>query len=143
MITTGAGAQGLDQLVMDDFHDHLAGRDRLDHFNPDRALFDLIGKAARDIERHVGLEQRAPDLAERGLDIGFRQRAAPGQPVEDAIEPFRKTVEHSCLSPHPARRGEGENTTGARGRIALSGGCRRPLGRSAVKSWSLTRASGT
>jgi hypothetical protein len=54
----------------------------------------LIGKAARDVERYIGLEQHALDLAERGFDIGFRQRAAPGQSVEDAIKPFRKTVEH-------------------------------------------------
>jgi len=74
MITTGAGALrsiGAAFAPKDDFHDHLAGRDRLDHLDADRPLLDLIGKAARDVERHIGLEQRASDLAERGLDIGF------------------------------------------------------------------------
>ena len=80
-----AGAQGLDQLVVDDLHDHLAGRDRLDHFDADRALFHLLGEAARDIERDVGLKQRAPDLAQCGVDVRLRQRAAPGQAVEDAV----------------------------------------------------------
>ena len=48
MMTTGAGAlrsigcalepKRLDQLVVHDLHDHLAGRDRLDHVDADGAL---------------------------------------------------------------------------------------------------------
>ena len=121
-------AQSLDQLVVNDFHDHLARGDRLDHFHADGALLDLLGKVARDIERHVGFEQSTPHLAQRRLDIGFRQRAAPGQLVQDAVEAFRKIVEHCCLFTSPRTPGEGENTISARGRIALSGGCLRPLG---------------
>src|SRR5262249_52436495 len=131
-----------------DFHDHLAGRDGLDHFHADGALLDLIGKPARHIERHVGLEQSASHLAERGFDISFRQRAASGQLVKDAIEAFRKTVEHRVpysVMPGHSRSKNGiaslayaghpcgqtatwiagsspAMTIGARGRIALSGG---------------------
>ena len=86
-----------------------------DHFDPDGALLDLIGEAARNIERHIGLKERAPHLAQSRLDVGFRQRTAPGQPVEDAIQPFREIVEH-------------QKHLCARGRIALSGGNLRPLG---------------
>ena len=35
-------------------------------------------------------------------------RIMPGEPVEDAIEPCRKTVEHLYLSPLPRRRGKNE-----------------------------------
>ena len=108
-------SQSLDQLVVHDLHDHLAGRDRLDHVDADRALLHLLGEAARDVERHVGLEQRAPHFAQRRLDIGFRQRAAPGQPVEDAVQPFGEIVEH-------------QKHLCARGRIALSGGNLRSPG---------------
>ena len=81
---------------MHDLHDHLAGRDRFDHLDADGTPFDLFGEGAGDVERHVGLEQRAAHLAQRGIDIGFRQRAAPGQAVEDAVQPIRKTVEHDA-----------------------------------------------
>ena len=103
MMTTGGGAlrsigcaraQRFDQLVVHDLHDHLAGRDRFDHLYADRALLDLVGEGAGNVERHVGLDECAPHLAQRRLHIGLRQRAAPGQPVEDAVETLGKTVEH-------------------------------------------------
>ena len=33
---------------------HLARRDRLDHLDANRALLDCLGKAARNVKRHVG-----------------------------------------------------------------------------------------
>ena len=98
-------AQRLDQLVVDDLHDHLAGRDRLDHLDADGALLDLVGEAARHVERDVGLEQRAAHLAQRRIDVGFRQRAAPRQPVENAVQLFRQTVEHCVLVTSSAEAG--------------------------------------
>ena len=80
-----ARAQGLDQLVVHDLHDHLAGRDRFDDFDADGALLHLVGEGAGDIERDVGFDQRAPHFLQRGVDVAFRQRAAPGQAVEDRI----------------------------------------------------------
>ena len=86
----GVGAERRDQFVVHDLDDHLAGRDRLDDFDADRALLHLIDKGARHVERDVGLEQRAADLAQRRIDIGLRQRAAPRQAIEDAAKPFRQ-----------------------------------------------------
>ena len=90
-------AQSLDELVVHDLHDHLAGRDRLDHLDADRALLHFVGEGARDVERDVGFEQRAAHLAQRLVDVGLRQRAAPGQAIENRTQPFGKTVEHVCV----------------------------------------------
>ena len=93
-----ARPQGLDQLIVHDLHDHLAGRDRLDDIDADRALLHLLGEGAGHIERDVGLEHRAPHLAQRRLDILLRQRAAPGQAVEDRIQTFGEIVEHASFT---------------------------------------------
>ena len=82
-----------DQLVMDDLHHHLAGRDRLDDSRADRLLAHALGETAHHVERHVGLEQRAAHLAHRGVDVGLRQRAAACQPIENATKLFRQIVE--------------------------------------------------
>ena len=89
MTTTGAGAfrsmadafgaQHVDQFVMDDLDDHLAGLDRLQNLGANRLGAYLVGEGAHDIERHVGLEQRTAHLAQGGGDISLRQRAAAGQ----------------------------------------------------------------
>ena len=85
---------------------------------------------AGHIERDIGFEQSAANFAQGLVDVAFRKRTAPGQAIEDCIQPFRKTVEHSkhfC----------------ARGRIALSGGYLRPRGAGRrVQCRSLARAAG-
>ena len=130
------GAERRDQFVMDDLDHHLAGRDRLDDGGADRLLADAFGEAADHVERDVGLEQRAAHLAHRGIDVGFRQRTAPRQPIENATKLFRQIVEQcrypalhrgSLRSAHPSRRRFAvlrmrvSKHFCARGRIALSG----------------------
>ena len=92
------GTKRGDQFVMDDLHHHLAGGHRLDHGGADRLLADPIDEAADHVERDVGLEQRAAHLAHRGIDVGLRQRPAPGQPIENATQFFRQIVEHQRKS---------------------------------------------
>ena len=94
----------------------------------DRALLHLLGEGARDVERDVGFEQRAPHLAQRRVDIGLRQRAAPGQPVEDPLQAVRKDCRTSLPFASPRKGRSGEQHFDARGRIALSGGGLRPRG---------------
>ena len=96
MIATGGTAL----RSMDDLDDHLAGRDRLDDSCTDRLLADALGEAPDDVERDVGLEQRAAHLAHRGVDVGLRQRTASRQPIENATELFRQIVEQ-CRCPLP------------------------------------------
>ena len=107
MIGTGAGAlrstgslrapERLDQLIVHDLHDHLARRHRFDDLDADGMAFDLVDKGAHHVEGDVGLEQRAAHFAQRRIDVGLGQRAAPRQAVENAAEPFRQRVEHRFL----------------------------------------------
>ena len=110
MMTTGAGAlrsigdalgaEHLDQLVMDDLDDHLAGLDRLEDLGADGLFAHLVGEGAHDFERHVGLEQRAANLAQRRRDIGLRQRAAAGQAVQDRAKAVLKRFQ-TFIFPFP------------------------------------------
>ena len=52
-------------------------------------------KALHHFERHVGLEQRAADFAQRRIDVGFAQRAAARQAIEDFPKPVAKALEHA------------------------------------------------
>ena len=38
---------------------------------PTALALHLLGEGAHHVERHVGLEQRAPHLAQRRVDVGF------------------------------------------------------------------------
>ena len=61
----------------------------------------LVGEGAHDVERDVGLDQGAAHLAHRLVDVGLGQRAAPGQPVEDAGRGVRKGSQTCWPSLHP------------------------------------------
>ena len=124
----GVGAERADQLVVHDLHDHLAGRHRLDDVDADRALLHLLDEGARHVERDVGLEQRAAHLAQRRVDVGLRQRAAPRQAVEHAAKAIRQVVEQRA-TPQSWPRAAGQQTR------------RRPRAHRAVGRWP--PASGT
>ena len=89
-----ARAEGIDQLVVDDLHHHLAGRHGFDDLDPDGMALDLVDEGARHIERHIGFEQRPPHFPQCGIHVVLRQRAAPGEAIEDAAEPFGERIEH-------------------------------------------------
>ncbi len=78
------GAQRLDQDVIDDLDDHLAGRHRFDDIGADGAGAHLVDEGAHDIERDIGFEQSAAHLAQREVHVLFGERAAPRQPVQYA-----------------------------------------------------------
>ena len=82
----GAGllAEHHDQLIVHDLHDHLAGRDRLQHLGADGVRAHLVGEGAHHLERDVRLEQRTADLAQGRVDVLLGQRAAARELVEDA-----------------------------------------------------------
>ena len=63
-----AGAHQLGQLVVDDLHDLLAGREALQHLLAERPLAHAGDEVADDREVDVGLEQREADLAHRARD---------------------------------------------------------------------------
>ena len=67
-----------DKLVVHQLDDHLPRLDRLDQGDADGLLLHVVDKRAHHVERDVRLEQRAAHLAQRGIDVGLRERAAPG-----------------------------------------------------------------
>ena len=80
--------EGADQLVMDDLDDLLAGGDGSGDGLTGGAGLDPFDKVLHDGQRDVGLQKRHTDLAQRGLDVGLRQRALFGQAVEDTAKAF-------------------------------------------------------
>src|SRR5207302_4465942 len=66
---------------------------------PERLFADRGDKVPDDGKRHIGLEQRDPDLAQRGPDIGLGQRAMAAQPVEYVAEAITEAVEHPGPQP--------------------------------------------
>ena len=97
------GAEHLDQRVVDDLDDLLAGRDRAQHLLADRLLGRPVDELADHRQRDVGLEQGDPHLAHRRAHVGLVQRAAAAQPVEDAAQTIAQALEHS-ISPARAKR---------------------------------------
>ena len=91
------GAEHLDQRVVDDLDDLLAGRDRAQHLLADRLLGRLVDELADHRQRDVGLEQGDPDLAHRRAHVGLVQRAAAAQAVEDAAQAIAQAFEHPLL----------------------------------------------
>ncbi len=90
----GLAAQQLDQLIIDDLDDHLAGRDAAQHLVADRPVLDRSDEILDDRQRHVGFEQRHPDVAQGRLDIRSTQGAPALQAIEDVAKPARKRIEH-------------------------------------------------
>jgi hypothetical protein len=107
MMTTGGGGIEIDgdaffskqrhQLVMHQLDHHLARLDRLDDLGADRLLAHPVGETADHFQRHVGLQQRAADLAHGFRHILLRQGAAPGQVVEDGSKPVLEIFKHCVV----------------------------------------------
>ena len=90
-------AERLDQRIVDDLDHHLAGRDRLDHGGADRLRAGAVDERTHDVERNVGLEQRAAHFAHRRVDVLLGEGAAAGQSIQYAGELFGEALEHGTL----------------------------------------------
>ena len=95
-----AAAEHFDEMVVDDLDDHLRRRHRAQYLLPKRLLADRGDKVPDHGKRHIGLEQRDPDLAQGGPDIGLGQRTMAAQPVEYVGEAITEAVEHPVLDAH-------------------------------------------
>ena len=99
-----AGRHERDELVVADLDEDLARRDlqRLAllalRARPDdlaeRLLLHASEEGLDDAELDVRLEQREPDLAERGLDVLLRQLGQTREAIPGRFEPFGEGVEH-------------------------------------------------
>ena len=84
----------VDQLVVDDLDDLLAGRQALEDLVADGLLADARDEVLDDLEVDVRLEQREADLAHGGIDVGLADPAAAGQVAERLAQPLAEGVEH-------------------------------------------------
>ena len=60
-------------LVADDLDDLLRRREAAEHVLPHRPIAHAVDERLDDLEVDVRLEQREPNLAQRGLDVLGRQ----------------------------------------------------------------------
>src|SRR3989442_11208483 len=70
------------QLVVHQLRDLLTGAHRFHGDHPDRALAHALHEPGRDFEADVGLEQVAPDLAQRLGHVLLREHSPTGEPLE-------------------------------------------------------------
>ena len=90
----GFGAERAHELVMHDLDDHLARSDGAHHLLAHGLRPHRVGEVAHHVERNVGLEQRAANLAHRFIDVGLVKRAFAGELVEDGAKAIRQGLEH-------------------------------------------------
>ena len=81
-------AEHIRQLLVDDL-DHLLRRvERFGHFGAERTFADARGEGTHHVERHIGVEQRAADFADRTIDISLGKLAFALQMLERIREPI-------------------------------------------------------
>ena len=107
-------AEHLDQRVVDDLDDLLAGGDRLEHGLANRQFGDVVDEAADDRQRDVGLEQRDAHLAHGVANVLLLERTAPTKLVEHAAETIGQGIEHPLPLHTQASRPTNEKRAGGR-----------------------------
>ena len=61
------------ELLVDDFHNHLGRRQRLQHVGADAALRHRLGEVLHHLVAHIGLQKGQADLPHGLLDVGLLQ----------------------------------------------------------------------
>src|SRR2546427_2561575 len=98
-------------LVVHQLRDLLTGAHRFHGDHPDRALAHALHEPGRDFEADVGLEQVAPDLAQRLGHVLLREHSPTGEPLESggpAPRGGRKKKTTKTLSEVPESKWGGE-----------------------------------
>ena len=86
-------AQDADELLVDDLHDLLGRVQRLVDLVAEGALAHLAGELLDDLERDVGVEQGAADLADGSVDIRRGELALGAEVAEGRGETIRERAE--------------------------------------------------
>ncbi len=91
------GAKQLGELVEDDLHDVLGGRQRREHLSRKALLLALGHEVLDDTEVDVGLEQGHANLAHRDIDVVLGEAALAAKLVEGICKAVGEVVEHLLL----------------------------------------------
>src|SRR5438876_1331574 len=81
-------------LVVHQLRDLLTGAHRFHGDHPDRALTHALHEPGRDFEADVGLEQVAPDLAQRLGHVLLREHSSTGEPLESGGQALGEGRKH-------------------------------------------------
>src|SRR4029077_5745389 len=82
------------QFIVENLNDLLAGRDAAQNGFAKRFLFDLSDKFLGNLKIDISLEQREPDLAQRGLDVLLADLPMAAEIFEDLLQLVAKVREH-------------------------------------------------
>jgi len=85
--STGLPAEDGDELLVDDLDDLLGRVQRLADLRAAGPLLDVADERLDDGQRDVGLEQRDPDLARGGVDVGLGEPTLAPKVLEGVGEP--------------------------------------------------------
>ncbi len=107
------------ELLVDDLHHLLPRREAPQDVLSERAFLDRGSEVTRDLEVHVRLEEREPDLAHRLRDGVLVEATAPTETAERGLELVGEGVEHGpevyvrshALRPRARRRPQGGSYT--------------------------------
>ena len=91
-------AEERQHLVADDLDDLLRRRQAAEDVLPHRPVAHPVDERLDDLEVDVRLEQRQPNLAQRGLDVLRRQPRLAAQGLEDVLKACAEGVEHDALT---------------------------------------------
>src|SRR6184192_3917921 len=82
------------QLVVHQLRDLLTGAHRFHGDHPDGTLAHALHEPGRDFEADVGLEQVAPDLAQRLGHVKLREHSPTGEPLESGGQALGEGRKH-------------------------------------------------
>src|SRR3989442_1679304 len=103
-------------LVVHQLRDLLTGAHRFHGDHPDRALAHALHEPGRDFEADVGLEQVAPDLAQRLGHVLLREHSPTGEPLESGGEkPGGGPKHHPTRVPNAVPESKEGGSTAGRG----------------------------
>ena len=91
-------AHQVDELLIDDADDLLAGVERLEHLLADGLLGDARHEVADDLEADVGFEQRLLDELEPVAHVRFGELALAAERFEGGTEAVLEGFEHRAGS---------------------------------------------
>jgi hypothetical protein len=86
-------AEDRDELFVDDLHDLLGRVEGPVDLVAEGALAHLRREVLDDDQRHVGIQQGAPDLADGPVDIGGRELALRAKVAEGLCQPVAEGAE--------------------------------------------------
>ena len=111
------------ELVVDDLHQLLGGRDGLELGDADGPTFDALEELASELETDVGFEEDPAHFAQAVLDVGFGEHATAAELRESGFEFLGEFSEHRALE----HRHLGPRDQGSRGpKMSHSGRPGRP-----------------